>query len=750
MKKNSKLKLPKIKKNGNLFANLRLPKISFKKIHFSKFPIVRKAKENNRLTPNRSGENSERLVPLRHSLSFKLISGFLSVIVIFGILLGGIVVPYLKKSITEDIANDAKANAINTLQNIDMFNQSMLDGLKGIAKPFAKYDNPNDIMSILHNLTSGTDRFKEFLYLDVSGNVIAKIGYTKDGNQSSDGSPPYKDHPILVNGLKKTGYIGPIQPHSSLSRAFEINYSAPVVDALNKPVGVLATKVNLMFFWEKMRGKKVDKHTKVFLLNQDGILVGADDEKLMDGQVMDEKGDYLPVDKLSGEYMLAHEAVRHLNENKEGKTELLVHAGQFTDRFGEEQVTAYAYDPKTGMSVFVETPVSVALKPVKQITNMILLITLIASALIALAAVLFSRQLTRPITKMIQVTKEVANGDLTLRVGLKRKDEIGILSSSFDQMVEDLNQIVKDVEASSERTQETARKLVTISKEVLEGTEQVATTIDHIAGGAERQAQLTQQTDEGVQEMKKLVAKISERMDEVAKNATLTKGSIHASDQALERLLTGIENLAHAANQSASHVKGLEEQTNQIVKIVETSNEIAKRTNLLALNAAIEAARAGEHGKGFAVVANEVRQLAEQSSLASKQIEGIIRGVREAILTVVEQIEKSIAMAQAENQSALESKEAFTQIQRAMEGVEASVRAIEEVIDEQEKTAEEIAEQARSTALVAQETSAGAEEVAASSEETTAIMQEVHKNIEELEDMAVRLKELVGRFKIHS
>lgn len=731
-------KIPKFK-----MPKLKLPKFTLPKFSLPKW----KRSATKRANKQEPRTSKDKGVPFLHSITFRIMGGFLAVIFFFSILLSGIVLPYLKGVLEENISEEMTKNAINTMQNMQMFSDTILDGLKALGRSFDETTTQFEANFSFNSIIKSTKRFKELMYITKEGKVIAKYGYEGEGKAKDSGEPPFKHSPLLLDGMRTEGYISPITPHIKLPMTFQIDYSAPVIDLVGRPIGVIASKVNLNSYWEMMRGMQLNEDIKVFMINQDGLLVGADDEKYLNGQFLDSNRSVVPNYLLSPEFMLRHEAIKHLRSTQAEQTELYVDVGRFADPFGEEKFTAFAYDPETKWAVFVETPVSVALAPISRIILILVIINVVAIAFVAVIAFLLSRRISRPIQRLIAVIRKVAAGDLTLRTDLQRKDEFGMLSLTFDRMVGDINRIVVDVAASSDRTSATAQKLVSISKEVLDGTDQVAKTIDSIAAGAEQQAELTQRTDEGVQGMRTLVERISARMTEVESTTAITRQSIDTSDRAVDQLLMGIEGLAAVAGQSAVHVKGLEEQTEEIVKIIEVSNDIAKRTNLLALNAAIEAARAGEQGRGFAVVANEVRDLAEQSAQSSKQIEHIIQNVREAIMTVVEQIERSIALAQSENQVAAESKASFQAIHSAMEKVDLAVAAIDAVIEEQEQTALAIAEQARATASVAQQTSAGAEEVAASSEETSAIMEEVYRNVEDLEAMASHLKGLVQRFK---
>lgn len=686
-------------------------------------------------------------ISFRHSLAFRIIAGYIVAVLFFAILMGAIVTPILTEQMTERVAERAKENAANVLNNITSFNESMLDGVKALAMTFSKLTNPNDISALLSNVSTETLRYKELLYIDAEGNVVAKTGFMRDGFFSADGKQSFKGHPFLVEGLKG-GYISPIMPHSTLSNSFEIDYAAPVINPLGKAVGVVVAKANTTSFWNMMRGAKRNGSDYYFLLNDAGLLVAADDKELVKRQFTDQQGNPVDKQKLSGEWLLADGSINEWAKRKAGQKERLIHSGRYMGITGEEVISAFAYDPKSGLTAFVETPLSFAFAPVRIVQWTLAGVIILTSLFVLIWGIIFSRRITRPIRHIVNVTGKVAKGDLTLLTALKRKDELGLLSRSFDEMVQELARIVIDVNRSAEETRDTAKRLVMSSKEVVTGAGQVAATIEEIAAGAEKQSQIATATDEGVEGLRRMTAKVEEGTKDVVQHARSTRLSIEEGRKAYDRLLAGLEKLVRISSESAGAVRRLTEKTEEIEKIVETSDEIAKRTNLLALNAAIEAARAGEEGRGFQVVAAEVRKLAEQSMMASKQIAEMIQSVREAVYSVVERIEGSIGALEEENKGAQASKEALLQVSRSMESVEETVEAIREAVEKEKEEVERIALQAKEAAALAQETSSGAEEVAASSEEMTTIMEEVHRSIEILEETADALQRMVSRFHV--
>ncbi|MFD1735309.1 methyl-accepting chemotaxis protein [Bacillus salitolerans] len=315
-------------------------------------------------------------------------------------------------------------------------------------------------------------------------------------------------------------------------------------------------------------------------------------------------------------------------------------------------------------------------------------------------------------------------------------------------MIDNLQSIVKNTQDASQTTFKTSYDLREAAKEAAATSEQITAAIDEVAKGAEQQAAISQETDEKVNQFMGVAAHLEEQSHTVIDTAKQTQDSIYSNQKILEKLIAGVHSLAEATSDSSNEVKNLENQTRQIRKIIERSNEIASQTNLLALNASIEAARAGEHGKGFAVVADEVRKLAVESNKATVEIETIIKLILGSIEVVGNKMMSSIEKAKEESNSAELAKDALTEIVHSMDKVLQSVGTMDQLLIEQKEYITSIQDHSREGLSYAVQASSSTEEVAASSIQATDNMNGVITNIESLLSMAEQLNESVKRFKV--
>jgi methyl-accepting chemotaxis protein len=257
-----------------------------------------------------------------------------------------------------------------------------------------------------------------------------------------------------------------------------------------------------------------------------------------------------------------------------------------------------------------------------------LLLTGLALLGAGVLSVLMIRAITRSIGKVAQELHELASAgaDLTRRIQVGTHDEIGRLSLSFNNLMDKLLGLVKQVQRSGTQVASSSTEIAASTKQLETSlTEQASSTHEVVATTKEISA--TSQT-------------LVETMNEVSRVASETANLAGGGRTNLEGMESTMRQLANAATSISSKLAAISEKTNNINKVVTTITKVADQTNLLSLNASIEAEKAGEQGLGFAVVAREIRRLADQTAVATLDIERIVREMQSAVSTGVMEMDK--------------------------------------------------------------------------------------------------------------
>lgn len=278
-----------------------------------------------------------------------------------------------------------------------------------------------------------------------------------------------------------------------------------------------------------------------------------------------------------------------------------------------------------------------------------LILVLAATILVGIFfAVIIHRSITAPLEVFMRLVERIGQGDLTQRAATGRKDEIGDLGRSLDQMVKGLKEVAS-------QTRLAAESVNTATAEILASTQQQA------AATAE-QAAAVQQANATMAEISQSGAQISERAKQVATAAEATSTASTSGLQSVRNTTSIMEGIREQAEAVAENVIALSEKTQAIGDIITTVNDISEQSHLLALNASIQAAAAGENGRSFSVVASEMKNLAAQSKQATVQVRAILGDIQKGITSSVMLTEEAVKRADSGRQQAWHGRSNHPQV----------------------------------------------------------------------------------------
>ncbi len=386
-------------------------------------------------------------------------------------------------------------------------------------------------------------------------------------------------------------------------------------------------------------------------------------------------------------------------------------------------------------------------------------VTATTSILISISAAVFiaaiwigmaiSRSISRPLESLAKAIEVIASGDITIDdVQTRSKDEIGRLVYGFNEMKNNLRELVQQLISSAEHVAAYSERLKASAEQTGKAAGSITEVIQQVAASSDKQLH---HVEESVSSIHELPDQIQLFMNAAEITATL---SVETAEKAI-RGNHGIQstknqmNSIHASiNQLAEMIVMMGQHSKEIEQIIEVISKLASQTNLLALNAAIEAARAGEHGRGFAVVADEIRKLAEQSTSSTGQIIQIIKNVQDMTRNVAE------SMHSGENEVAVGMQIAQTAGEMFLE-IERSIQQVSQHIEEETYALQRLSakigmgvDDMQNVLRISEHVTTGMQHVSASTEEQLASMEEISCSAKQLADLADELQAVVGKFRI--
>ncbi|TYP79655.1 methyl-accepting chemotaxis protein [Paenibacillus methanolicus] len=386
---------------------------------------------------------------------------------------------------------------------------------------------------------------------------------------------------------------------------------------------------------------------------------------------------------------------------------------------------------------------------VANIKTTLLFLTIVSILISMFIGVLFTRMVTRPVIRIRDGARRIADGDLTGDdMTTKFDDEIGELAKSFNQMKGNLRALIGQASQNVLQVGAASEELAASAEQTSLATEQIAGSIQDIAGGAEQQAMRATEAAEAIDEITRGMNQAASSIQHVADLTISTtekakQGSVVAV-QAVEQM----NKVQQSVGQTADVIHMLGDKSTEIGDIVQMITEISSQTNMLALNAAIEAARAGEQGRGFAVVAEEVRKLAEQSGKAAAQIRTLIADMQDSTEQAVRSMQDGTTVVKSGIDMVRLTGEAFVDIVRSVEQVAAESQEVSAIVEQVFASSKGVAETVNGVTRIARDSAGSTGNVASAAQEQNASMEEIAASAEDLSKLAQELQEAVRAFKV--
>jgi len=364
---------------------------------------------------------------------------------------------------------------------------------------------------------------------------------------------------------------------------------------------------------------------------------------------------------------------------------------------------------------------------------------------------LFSRAFTANIRRLTSAGDLISQGDLSEDIQLKESnfpDETSDLANAMNHIQESLRTLVGDIRGIAFKVAGSAQSLSGTSQEVSASSQEVARTVDQISKGAETQAEMVEESNRLFKEVAMSINLVASAANNVAESAHQTVENARNGSELASASLGSIRQVLAEAESSSQQMYNFIGQLQRISKFVEVINGVAQKTNLLALNATIEAARAGEYGRGFAVVAEEIRKLADSTTISADEITGLVEGIRNEGQQVQSSMGQVIEEMESGREAVDRTNQAFAAITQNAEGTQAKANSIAELAVQQISSAEKISLAIDEIDRVVSDNAAATEQVSAATQEQSASMEELALSAQNLSTMSETMLQIVQQFKL--
>lgn len=659
------------------------------------------------------------------SLKAKLIFIFVLIGLIPLIVISTIQAITTKADITSEIKNSEMILAETNANMIDLWIQQKISKMEGAVKgeAFVTLDKQK-ITETLQELTRGDSDAIEFSYSDEKGNTV-----TNEGENVNIADRYYFKEALEQ---KKTVVSDVIISKTTDDKIIVI--CTPILKD-NNLTGMLLMIVNTDTINSITKQIKIADTGYGFILSDEETFISHPVEK----------------DRIGKPFKEVNPNVYPIFEKEVFKKDSAYI--EYVSNVDNTQRMAVSHViPSTNWKIVITAPTKEVYQSINVIIRNAVIIILISMVVIVIASLIVVSRIIKPINEVSVLIERTEKFDLVYDESLlwltKGKDEIGIMVASIANMRKALREMIGSIGKSSLVVKDNSKNLSNVLEDNTTILESVAKAVDDMAHGATELAQNAQLGAEKLEILSGEIDRMKITSNEIMIKVTNTENASQKGTNAIGILQGDVKNNADVANRIGEKVFTLSDKSQSISKITETINDITAQINLLSLNAAIESARAGEAGKGFAVVANEIKQLALDTSVSTKEITEIIqefKNITEEAKGEMVEVKSGIA---AIDKSSKETQEVFNNINMAVNEMTKEIKNLLKIIDNVDKNKDAVVSSIEDISAVSEETASTSEEISASVEEQSSGMEQISQSASELTDIADKLEKLVSNFKI--
>ncbi|MGG3624902.1 methyl-accepting chemotaxis protein [Bacillus gobiensis] len=647
------------------------------------------------------------------SISRKLSIAFLLVLTLPIILLALGAFHTASKSLEEEMMR----NANNSVKSLDRTIQSDMETKVAAIKNFSNWINKDSFKE--ENLNVTRQRFEQYKSLNSNIESIYSASSKGDFIRFPDIEMPDDFNPTERNWYKSAmankGKYTLTDPYQTASTGLTV---VTIAMANLDGSGVVAINIPINYLSQVTEGINIGKSGYAFIVNENMQYISH------------------PTETVGG--TVEKEISGRLAQNKNG------HFDFDTNRAKERVI--FETNAFTGWKIagIINTnEIAEASEPLFNFTMILFIGSVLVGGVIIFTII---HSIRIPLKKLVASAAKISNGDLSEKIEIRSKDEIGQLSQSFNSMAESLRNVIGSIQLSVDNLASSSEELTASAQQTSKATEHITLSIEQFSGGNETQSENVEKSSEQLDRIDDGLQRIAKTSSVVAESSIKSIETAESGGQLVRKNAGQMKLINDTVKHAEQVIKGLEYKSKDINKIVGTINGIADQTNLLSLNAAIESARAGEYGRGFSVVAEEVRKLAARSSESSKVIEKMIH-------EIITEINGSLAMFQSVNQEvstgldiSTQTEESFKEIQTVTNEIAEDINQMNVMVSDLSEGSKQVSTSVRSIAQISKESAASIQDIAASAEEQLASMEEISASSTTLATMAEELRELTKKF----